>query len=368
MRHKEHSNKNSIKFFSISRKKVFRIFMLLLIFSSPVFCQTLSLEEALANLGGELEFRWDPFFNSGTFVNGRFEASFFSGAKGEFGSVLLDRRDIVTLPLPYLENGSIHFPQLFINQLLTAYNNSYYSNPGGFRIGAIIIDPGHGGVDPGTVWDYTVNGQNLRIMEKNITLRASMLLQAQLRSTYPDKQIILTRTGDYNLTLEQRTDVANSLNLKDNEIAIFISIHANSSFNRNARGFEVFFLDPTQRRELVDRSLHEGYEEVIDIINELLEQEIATESVMLATYILRRLDEAVGRSSPNRGLKSENWFVVRNALMPAVLIELGFVSNREEALLLNTEAYLIELSNALYKGIVDFITFFERSGGIASIQ
>ena len=361
------SKKNSISFSSLSLRAC-GIFLLFLFFASPIYTQTLSLEDALARFDGELEFRWDPFFSSGTFANGQFEASFVSGAKGEFGSVLLDRRDLVTLPLPYLENGSIHFPVVFINQLLAAYYNNYESSISGFRIGAIIIDPGHGGVDPGTVWDYMVNGRNIRIMEKNITLRTSMLLQDQLRAAYPDKQVILTRTGDYNLTLEQRTDVANSLNLGDNEIAIFISVHANSSFNRNARGFEVFFLDPTQRRDLVDRSLHEGYEEVIGIINELLEQEIATESVMLATYILRRLDEAVGRSSPNRGLKSENWFVVRNALMPAVLIELGFVSNREEALLLNTEAYLIELSNALYKGIVDFITFFERSGGISSTQ
>ena len=350
-------------------KNIIKVSLLILLLGTSVYAQTMSLDETINRLGGagSVEFRWDPFFSSGTFINGSHEASFISGRAGESGSVLLDRRDVINVPLPFLDNGNIRFPEAFVNQITNTFVR-HDDVIGDYRVGAIVIDPGHGGVDPGTVWEYTVNGRNMRIMEKDIVLRVSRMLHASLRAAFPDRQVVLTRDGDYNLTLEQRTDVANSLSLKENEIAIFISIHANSSFNRNARGFEVFYLDPSHQRELVDRSLHVGFEDVIPIINWLLEEEIGQESIILANSMLRRLEDAVGDVSPNRGLKSHNWFVVRNALMPAVLVELGFVSNREEALLLNDEAYFMKLSDALYKGIMDFIAFFERTGGSVTIQ
>ena len=100
----------------------------------------------------------------------------------------------------------------------------------------------------------------------------------------------------------------------------------------------------------------------------MLEEEITTESILLANSILKRLGETLGKSMPSRGLKAEEWFVVRNARMPSVLVELGFVSNEADALLMNDEAYLKKLSDALYKGISDFIAFFERSGGFTTIQ
>jgi N-acetylmuramoyl-L-alanine amidase len=163
--------------------------------------------------------------------------------------------------------------------------------------------------------------------------------------------------------------MANSLSLKDNEAAIFISVHLNSSLsNRNARGYEVWYLSPNYRRELIDRSKYTDSKDVISILNSMLEEEITTESILLANSILKRLDESAVASSPNRGLKADDLFVVRKARMPSVLVELGFLSNREEALLMNDDAYLKDLSEALYKGISDFIAFFERPGGFAALR
>jgi len=71
----------------------------------------------------------------------------------------------------------------------------------------------------------------------------------------------------------------------------------------------------------------------------------------------------MGRSMPSRGLKAEEWFVVRRSNMPAVLVELGFVSNKDDALLMTTDRDLRKMVEAVYKGIADFITVFERSGG-----
>ena len=346
-----------------SPRSLLGLFFILLIL--PISAQPMSLEETLASFSGDVEFRWDPFFAAGTFVSGEYAASFAAGRAGEQGTVLFDYQELMILPLPYLDNGSIRFPGDFVSQVRNSFNRNFEHERNRFRVGAIVIDPGHGGVDPGAVWDdYVVNGRTITVLEKDITLRASLSLHTALREAFPDRQIILTRDGDTTISLDERVNIANSLILAENEIAIFISVHANSSLgNRNARGFEVWYLDPSHRRDVIDVSEHDGFEDVIPIINSMMEETISTDSVILANYILNRLDDAIGETSPNRGLKSQNWFVVRNALMPSVLIETGFISNREEAFLLMDDTYLMKLTNALYKGIVDFVNYVEYGGG-----
>jgi N-acetylmuramoyl-L-alanine amidase len=143
--------------------------------------------------------------------------------------------------------------------------------------------------------------------------------------------------------------------------------------NRSARGYEIWYLSPNYRREVIDKSQYADAapdlkREVLPILNSMMEEELTTESILLANSILKRLGEIVGKQSPSRGLKAEDWFVVKNARMPSVLVELGFVSNETDALLMGDETYLKNLSEALYKGISDFIAFFERSGGFTALQ
>ncbi|MCL2093423.1 MAG: N-acetylmuramoyl-L-alanine amidase [Treponema sp.] len=352
-------------------------FITILLFVLPFFTaaqsssqqnRNLSLDEALQSLGNEATLRWDPFFSSGTLAAGGFEAAFTTGRTGETGTILLDHRDVLTLPLPFLEGGNIYFPEVFIQQIRNSFSSYAEEANTQFKVAVIVIDPGHGGRDPGTVWDYTVNGRTVTIMEKDITLRVARMLHAALRAAYPDKRVLLTREGDTNPSLDERVDIANSVPLADNEAAIYVSVHANSSFNRNAQGFEVFYLNPSHRRDLLDHSRYADAQDVIPILNTMLEERTTTESILLANSILRYMDEAVGHLSPNRGIKAHDWFVVRNALMPSVLVELGFVSNREEALRMNDDVYLRNLSDALYKGISDFISFFEGTGGSNPIR
>jgi N-acetylmuramoyl-L-alanine amidase len=162
--------------------------------------------------------------------------------------------------------------------------------------------------------------------------------------------------------------IANSVPLKDNEAIVFISVHANASFNRNARGFEVWYLSPEYRRTVIDREKYADSAEVIPILNAMLEEEFTTESIMMAQALVRRVDEALGSRIPSRGIKAEEWFVVKNTRMPSVLVELGFVSNEADALLMTDEAYLRDFVEALYKGIEDFITAFEGTGGFTAIR
>ncbi|MCL2006525.1 MAG: N-acetylmuramoyl-L-alanine amidase [Treponema sp.] len=336
-----------------------------------VFAQILSIDEALDRLGGgnRAELRWDPFFASGTLVSEGYEAAFISGQSGESGMVLLDHREIMNLPLPYLEDGNLRFPENFINQIRNSFRRYAEEDSNRYRIAGIVIDPGHGGRDPGTVWDYRVNGRDIKVVEKDIVLDVAKQVHSMLSASFPDKQVLLTRDTDIFLSLDERVELANTMPLASNEAVIYISIHANSSLNRNARGFEVWYLSPNYRRDLIDRSRFAGSNnEVIPILNSMLEEELTTESILLANSILRRMVDTAGRHSPNRGLKAAEWFVVRNARMPSVLVELGFLSNEAEAILMSDEAYLKNLSEAVYKGISDFVAFFERSGGFTTLR
>ncbi|GAH70678.1 unnamed protein product, partial [marine sediment metagenome] len=103
--------------------------------------------------------------------------------------------------------------------------------------------------------------------------------------------------------------------------------------------------------------------EIAPILNVLLEEEYTIESITLAREILSGFDRMVGEITENRGIKEEYWFVVRNAKMPSVLIELGFITHGEEGPRLTREDYLQKLTQGIYTGIRNFIQTFENSRG-----
>jgi N-acetylmuramoyl-L-alanine amidase len=328
-----------------------------------------SLDDALSSLSGEdPEFRWDPFMGSGLFSGSGHTAAFRAGEPGETGFLVVDGREVFTVPLPYLVKGLLFFPEEFVRTAGSVLARYAEEDASRFRIAAVIVDPGHGGKDPGAIGNLTVNGKPFRSVEKDIVLSTAKYLSTLLTQAYPDKRILLTREGDSFPSLDERVDLANSVSLKKNEAVIFVSIHANSSFNKNARGYEVWYLDPEYRREVIDKSNYEGSAEVRSIVNVMMEEEFTTESIMMAQSILGRMGEAAGNSMPSRGIKAEEWFVVKKARMPAVLVELGFVTNLQDAQLMADQGYLRKLAEALYKGIADFIGTFEKSGGFTALR
>jgi N-acetylmuramoyl-L-alanine amidase len=338
----------------------------------PAAGKVLGLDEALRILGapplGDLQFRWDPFFQGGVIAAAGHYLAFRAGKDGEEGFVMIDGREFLTLPVPYVEKGLLRFPETFVSALRATLDQSVLDDQFRFRIAAIIVDPGHGGKDTGAIGTHTVNEKTLQIVEKDITLKVSKELHARLSAAYPDKRVLLTREGDTYPSLENRVDIANAVPLKENEAIIFISVHANASFNKAARGYEVWYLSPEYRRTVIDADKYDSPADIISIHNAMLEEEFTTESIMMAQSILKRFDEAIGGSMPSRGIKAEEWFVVRNVRMPSVLVELGFVTNEEDARLMSDEGHLKKFSDALYKGIIDFITLFERSGGFTAPQ
>jgi N-acetylmuramoyl-L-alanine amidase len=235
-------------------------------------------------------------------------------------------------------------------------------------VAAILIDPGHGGKDPGAIGERSSGGKKVQILEKDVTLAIGKALFDSLKSRYPERKILITREDDRYPTLEERVAMANSVDLAPNEAIIYVSIHANSSFNKSAKGFEVWYLNPDYRRTLVEPGGEDGpARDVSSILNVMLEEEFTTESLLLAKGISAGLQARVGADSPSRGIRADEWFVVRNARMPSVLVESGFLSNADEAKLLSQDDYLRRLADGIYNGIVDFVGYFESMRGDAPL-
>ncbi len=304
---------------------------------------------------------WDSLSESGMMEKNGHQISFRNGE----GIVLLDSIRMMITDAPELRNNQLYVSKKFLDDSEQFFNQK---DEVPFKVGAILIDAGHGGKDPGALKTYKVNGKNVTVQEKDVNLRVAKMLYERLHTAYPQKQIILTRDKDVFLTLGERTDIANNVKVGENEAVLFISIHVNSSLNKTSSGYEVWYLSPGYRRTVLDQSAVDGDKNLFPILNSMLEEEYTTESIMIAKFIMDGLTAQIGKESTARGIRAEEWFVVKNSNMPAVLIELGFVSNEKEALLLNDERYLKKATLGIYNGIGAFITHFERSQGFTSLQ
>ncbi|MFA6366145.1 MAG: N-acetylmuramoyl-L-alanine amidase, partial [Candidatus Hydrogenedentales bacterium] len=270
--------------------------------------------------------------------------------------IVLDWRNLKRVEAPYLSGEKLMLPAGFTREVTGYFSMKNAPKKEKYSVATILVDPGHGGKDTGAIGEVG----ELRLLEKDLTLEVSKRVVELLRNSYPDRNILITREGDSYPTLDDRVAMANSADLKKDEAVIYISIHANASFNRNAKGFEVWYLNPEYRRTVVDaNTVKEKGTEIAPILNAMLEEEFTTESIILARKVYDRLGLAIGKQSPGRGIRAEEWFVVRNAKMPSILIEMGFITHPEEGALLAGSGYLRKIGDAIYNGIVDFIDHFE---------
>ncbi|HPO49434.1 MAG TPA: N-acetylmuramoyl-L-alanine amidase [Spirochaetota bacterium] len=224
-------------------------------------------------------------------------------------------------------------------------------------IKAIIIDPGHGGKDPGAV------GYN-SIKEKDIVLRTGLILKEKLKNKFKYKKIILTREKDQFIELGDRAKLANEIQEKNGQ-SLFISIHVNASRSKKSYGFETWYLVNNYSRKIVKKGEVSEDKEVENIINSMLNEEIYKESKYLANKIQKRLENKIGYVSRNRGVKEEVYFVIKNSVMPAVLVEIGFNTNKYEAIRLTNYSYLDKIASGIFEGIEDFVKDYEKTSGFS---
>ncbi len=327
-------------------------------FALAAFSQEKDLLPLVAELGAGLE--WDPLRDRGVISIGEDRISIGVGLP----LAIINYREVVAIPAPARRDGAVWLTADAVASISKALEQDRLARAAGhLRIAAILIDPGHGGEDPGAAGTYTEGKKTITLREKDVVLKIGLVLSGMLKKALPDKEILLTRSDDTYVTLEKRAEMANDLLAKTNETVLYISLHANSTFNRlgKAKGFEVWYLPPEYKRTLLEGK-DPSISEIIPILNSMLEEEISVESIVLAREILSGLDTSIGGLTDNRGMRQESWYVVRNTKMPAVLVEVGFMSSSEEAARLADERYLKGIAEGLYNGIRSFIARFERYG------
>ena len=214
----------------------------------------------------------------------------------------------------------------------------------------IVLDPGHGGKDPGAIG---VDG----IAEKDIVLAVAKKLAAKLRQEM-GVQVILTRSDDRFIALEDRTAVANA-----QQADLFVSLHMNASPNSEARGLETYYLDKTTDEaslRLAARENATSRKNVSDlqfILSDMTQNLKLEDSISLAHHIQHSLVDSMSKNIAevkDLGVKKALFYVLVGARMPSVLVEMFFITNKTEGRAMSQESYQNAVVDALYDGIVKY--------------
>ncbi len=274
-----------------------------------------------------------------------------------------EKDDIITdsLYIPTLPDvaDSIITPPIVVDTPTTP-TPLFPSNNEDFRLRTLVIDAGHGGRDPGAV------GPN-RTREKDITLAVALKLGEYVNEHLPDVNVVYTRKDDTFIELQERGRIANRARGD-----LFVSIHTNSSTNRQPFGTEVYFLGVARTQEALEVmkrensviSLEDPRTRTRELTNEeLILYELTNIGYMstsqrLAEKLDRQFADRAGRRS--RGVKQAGFLVLYHASMPAILVELGFISNVQEERYMASEQGQAILASAIFRAIRDYKESLER--------
>ncbi|MDR0339759.1 MAG: N-acetylmuramoyl-L-alanine amidase [Desulfovibrio sp.] len=218
----------------------------------------------------------------------------------------------------------------------------------GLTVKTIMLDPGHGGKDPGA----QANG----IVERQFTLTMARRIGALLQKE--GFTVLYTRTGNSYIPLQDRPDMANN-----KKADLFISIHVNANTTDSVRGLETYYLDEAKSHNASTVAARENAVSVKNIsdlqfiLTDLMLGSKLKESHKLADCvqngILRRLHGAKLPDSSN-GVRSAPFYVLMGARMPAILVEFGYITNKEDAANLRSEAFLQRQAEGLVQGLLDY--------------
>ena len=219
----------------------------------------------------------------------------------------------------------------------------------GLGVSRVVIDPGHGGHDPGVLG----KGLNEATLVLDIALRLEKLLQKE-----PGLEVVLTRRTDIYIPLEERTELANR-----ESADLFLSIHANASRNAAAKGIETYFLSFASSPEAEAVAARENsasareMHQLPDIIKAIALNNKLDESRDLAHMVQESLVTSLRKSNKevrSRGVKKAPFVVLIGAAMPSVLAEISFVSNKQELALLKTGAYKQKIAESLFNAVMRY--------------
>lgn len=244
---------------------------------------------------------------------------------------------------------NIEGEQIYINLPIT----NHYS------IHRIVLDPGHGGRDPGAV------GRTLYLQEKNLVLDIAKIAKRKLESRL-GVEVLLTRGNDDFVSLGDRTEFAN-----EQQADLFVSLHCNAAWDRRSMGTEVYYLSTAQSDEaravealenevikFEDKKSKSRYSDLDFILYDMRQAEHLKESADLAEMCQNSLVKRL--QTKDRGVKQANFYVLRGAFMPAILAEIAFVSNKNEEKKLNSQNFRTRAAESLYKSIKQFKAKYDK--------
>lgn len=228
----------------------------------------------------------------------------------------------------------------------------------------VVIDAGHGGVDPGAL--------GKKSQEKNINQSVSNMLAELIKKEYPEVKVIFTRTTDVKIPLAKRADIANKANAN-----LFISIHSNASKNRKANGCQTFTLGSGSDAEAKAAAMYENeviltednFEETYKgfdprssesyIIFELMRSHDMELSVKLAEMVQSGMVESTNLF--DRGVSSAGFLVLHRTVMPSILVELGFISNSKDENLISSKEGQEKLAKGIFNGFAQYYELYGKS-------
>lgn len=228
----------------------------------------------------------------------------------------------------------------------------------------VVIDPGHGGKDPGTHGAYT--------KEKDIVLKVSLKVGAYLEELLDDVEVIYTRKTDTYSHPKVRATMAN-----DAGADLYVSIHANAVGNAAIRGTETYVMGTKNegrnfevaKREnsviLLEEDYKEAYQDFdptspeVNIMFSIMQEAYQENSIILANNIENQFAKRAGRKS--LGVKQSSLWVLWNTAMPSVLVELGYLTNPKEEKELNNDEVQDYLASAIFRGIRDYKKYLEST-------
>ncbi len=230
-------------------------------------------------------------------------------------------------------------------------------------IDVIVIDPGHGGKDPGIIGIG-------KIHEKDIVLPIAIKLGKIINDELPDIKVVFTRKSDKFISLRKRTQIANENNGK-----VFVSIHANGFSSKRVSGFETYILGPEKgekAREVVlkensvidfeDAQSRSEYKGINQILATMAQNAFSRQSEYLASLVQQELNKELrGLKMKNRGVKQGPFWVMVGATMPNILIETGYVTNSFDVKILKTSAYQHKIARGIFNGIKRYKTDYEST-------
>lgn len=236
----------------------------------------------------------------------------------------------------------------------------------------VVIDAGHGGKDPGAV---SANG---KVYEKDVTLKVALMVGESIKKNHPEVKVLYTRKTDVFVGLNERARMANKA-----DADLFISIHVNAAKNRSAKGAETYTLGVEEERterslEIAKREngvilLEDNHEKTYAnfnpnspesyIIFEYMQSEYVKESIHLAQYVQENFANDANRQ--DRGVRQAGFLVLNATSMPSILVELGYISNVEEAKYLASSTAQMRLSSCISKAFDTYYADLKKMNSYA---